>query len=206
MRRAFIVGPMLAVLSLSACATAEDKAPTAASDKPSAKATKKQPDSRTQEPDEATPNVCKEKSTGQKCAFDQIAEFTARAGWDPEKKVEITVAKPTPFTPVAGSSFDGPKRAQNVVFTITIKNLSKGTAWSDPVILPYLESGGKDGSQIYVGDYCCGGEKSGMLWPDKIRPGETVTVRDEWSVEDLSDIAYELKIEGQAGHSITFAN
>lgn len=145
------------------------------------------------------------RACGDNCKFGQVAEFTARAGSGPDRPIEISVAAPVTFDPSDRSGVEGATQAENVYFLITLTNLSDTEPWS-PTILSSAASGGVDASQIYTDGRCCGGPDSGKLWPDKVPPGKTVTVRDEWSLKDVGNVRLTLDIDGLAGDSINFRN
>jgi hypothetical protein len=192
---------LVLVLSVSACGSTEsptDEKVNTGSTPETERPTEAAPTATEEVPGAA---LCAEKSTGQECTFGQIATFTARR---PSTAIEITVAAPEAFTPNVGPEVEGATQAENVYFQVTLTNLSNTEVWH-PLVLPSAVSGGKDGSAIYTNGRCCGGEEEGMLIPDEVAPGETVTFRDEWSVADADDITYELDIDGLAGHLITFS-
>jgi len=139
------------------------------------------------------------------CEFGQVADFTAIAGSGPSKPIEVSVAAPVAFSPNDRSGVTGATQAEQVYFLITLTNLSDAEPWW-PTVLTSAVSGGVDATTIYTDGRCCGGSDSGMLWPDEVPPGKSVTVRDEFSVNDKGDITLTLAIDGLAGRSITFTN
>lgn len=128
----------------------------------------------------------------QTCTFGQTARFTATSGAGPSRLIEITVAPPAPYAPTL--EVEG-AQAENVSFAITLKNLSSSGTW-DPLILTEVESAGLDGRQIFVDCLDC----------IDVLPGQSVLVRDTWSLQNASDTELTLRIDGLAGYPITWSS
>lgn len=107
--------------------------------------------------------------------------------------VTVTVSAPvalaTPTKPEA-----------NVVFTVTLANLSTDRAWSDPTLFALAApTGDLEKSVINYGEWPTGYAGA------EVGPGQTVTFTDEWKVEDPEDVRYELRVDGLAGDTVCFA-
>lgn len=121
--------------------------------------------------------------------------------WD--DSVAITVSAPEPYTP---SDFAvGAAHASSVVFTLTITNNS--TADVQPLPLPALSSGDQEVSQIFDlgGDVFEPGDDVGFPPADTIAPGESVSWRAAWSLDDPSSLTLEVS-PGFMYPTATFTN
>ncbi|WP_173923328.1 DUF2510 domain-containing protein [Agromyces sp. Marseille-P2726] len=108
--------------------------------------------------------------------------------WD--DGVALTVSAPEPYTP---SDFSvGATHASNVVFTLTITNNS--AADLQPLPLPTLSSGDQDVSQIFdVGTDVFGpGDDVGFPPAATLAPGESVSWRAAWSLDDASALTLQV--------------
>lgn len=108
--------------------------------------------------------------------------------WD--DGVALTVSAPEPYTP---SDFAvGATHANNVVFTLTITNNS--AADLQPLPLPALSSGDQDVSQIFDvgGDVFGPGDDVGFPPGATLEPGESVSWRAAWSLDDPSGLTLEV--------------
>ncbi|GAA1814393.1 DUF2510 domain-containing protein [Agromyces neolithicus] len=108
--------------------------------------------------------------------------------WD--DGVALTVSAPEPYTP---SEFAlGATNASNVVFTLTLTNNS--SADLQPLPLPAVSSGDQEVSQIFdIGSDVIGtGDDVGFPPAATIEPGESVTWRAAWSLDDPSSLTMQV--------------
>ncbi|QHC60424.1 hypothetical protein [Rathayibacter sp. VKM Ac-2760] len=126
----------------------------------------------------------------------ESAQFVSTAGNPPETPLEFTVSAPTVFTPTDPT---GATLVTNVYFTVTITNLSPTETYDPDFVFPEAISGGSAGSELRgLGD--------DLSWIDgrTIAPGESLTMKDGWSIANADDVRYELRIDGLAGYTIYF--
>lgn len=138
--------------------------------------------------------------------FGQTAHFRSSAG-SSDVPLEITVAAPKSFKPAKDAIFwdarvegayEGKRYSNNVVFTITVKNVSTDEAYR-PMIIPDVhvtEAADYDVSNI-VQDDLEGGT-------GEIPPGKAVTIKDAYSLKSMEDLEYQLAIDGLAGRTYYF--
>ncbi|MWV51626.1 hypothetical protein GRS96_20385 (plasmid) [Rathayibacter sp. VKM Ac-2803] len=125
--------------------------------------------------------------------FGETAQFLSTAGSSPDTPLTFTVSAPTVFTPTDPT---GATQATSVYFTVTITNLSTTETYDPDFVFPDVISGGSAGSELRgLGD--------DLSWVDgrTIAPGESLTMKDGWSVANVDDVRYELRIDGLAGYS-----
>ena len=92
--------------------------------------------------------------------------------------VSMTVSGPEPFTP--SDVAIGADQAENLVFTLTITNDSSENV--QPVVLSRLESGDAEVTRIF--DVAAEGGQVGIPPTTAIPPGDSITWREAWSVDD----------------------
>lgn len=130
----------------------------------------------------------------------------------PEVPLEFTVSEPIAFKPSKNAKYtdvfgfpyggEGPHQPANVYFTVTLTNTSKDETY-DVTVRASVSKSGDDEEQSYVED-----GDIGKFWDldtgDDLDPGESVTVRDGWSLKNADDVRYELRIDGVGGDSFYF--
>ena len=92
--------------------------------------------------------------------------------------VSMTVSGPEPFTP--SDVAVGADQAENLVFTLTITNDSSENV--QPVVLSRLESDDVEVTRIF--DVAAEGGQVGIPPTTAIPPGDSITWREAWSVDD----------------------
>lgn len=108
--------------------------------------------------------------------------------------IPVTVTVEAPAAVPAGSD-----SGANASFTVTIENLSSDRTW-DPMLRALAAPTG-DGKTSVV-NY---GEQPTGYGTDDVAPGQSLTFVDEWSVADVEDVRYELRVDGLAGDTVCFA-
>ena len=200
--RAAILAASLALVA--GCGT-EDSQPTGAETLTSAP-TAAAADASTATPDMAPPSVAPTpECNGDDFKFGETACFTTRAGRG-GIPLKITVDAPTPFTPSAtAKGYDAlasvlreaPLLATNIYFTLTISNESPDetydATWSSDVT-----GTGDDKNVVAISDSALGSN------PGKAGPGETIVIRDAYSVASADNLTYKLSIDGLAGKQFEF--
>lgn len=145
--------------------------------------------------------------------FGQTGHYLHGSGKSyPEVPLEFTVSAPTTFKPSKRAKFEdvfgfpyggeGPHQPANVYFTVTLTNTSKAETY-DVFVQASVSESGDDEEQSYVED-----GDVGKIWDlgegDDLGPGESVTVKDGWSLKNADDVRYELRIGGVGGESFYF--
>lgn len=157
-------------------------------------------------PDMASPSVTPTPDcNGDDFKFGETACFTTRAGRG-GIPLKITVDAPTPFTPSAtAKGYDAlasvlresPLLATNIYFTLTISNESPDetydATWSSDVT-----GTGDDKNVVDISDPALGSS------PGKAGPGETIVIKDAYSVTGADNLTYKLRIDGLAGKRFQF--
>jgi hypothetical protein len=140
--------------------------------------------------------------------FGQTAYFISRAGGS-NTPLEFTVSAPQQFrlsrnailfeadSPV---TMRGKRQPVNVYFTVTVKNTSKTESWDADFLFSSVTGTGDDDvvSEVRDGDV---DTVSSIGNGRDLRPGESATVKDGFSVRTADDIQYELDVDGLAGQS-----
>lgn len=148
----------------------------------------------------ADPTVCETEPGSDPCTFGQTAIYkdSVRSG---EVVLEITVEAPIEFEPSDGAivAYDLPLHPVNIYFPITVVNKSDSNV-EDTMLLTQAtnaEQGAYDGI-LQVSDEEI---ESHLSLP---APGDTLTVKDGWSMTTLEGVEYTLDVDGQAGYTVTF--
>lgn len=148
------------------------------------------------------PMICETKPGGDPCKFGQTAIYSdkVRSG---EVKLEITVGAPVEFTPSGNAStlYDRPLEPVNVYFPVTIKNISPKLAVG--MIhgrATNAEQGETDTKSVSDGDVDSFGVGRAVGMP----VGESISVKDGWSMTTLKGVEFRVNVSGLSGYSITF--
>ena len=131
--------------------------------------------------------------------FGETAQFTSTAGDPPDTPLTFTVSAPTAFTPADPAAAT---QAATVYFTVTIKNESETETWDPDFLFTKAISSDTDGDEIHEGEIYGTYDLAGHV----IEPGQSVTIKDGWSIADADDVRYELDIDGLAGYTIYFTH
>ncbi|NRH33255.1 hypothetical protein [Rhodococcus sp. MS13] len=150
----------------------------------------------------ADPMICDGKLGGIPCKFGQTAIYsdTVRSG---EVKLAITVGAPVEFTPSEDAStlYDRPLEPVSVYFPVTVKNtspeLAVGTIFGQAT---NAEQGETDIKFVSDGDI----EGLAVAGVAGMPVGESISVKDGWTMTTLEGVEYRVKIDGLAGYSIKF--
>ncbi|MCZ4618543.1 hypothetical protein [Rhodococcus qingshengii] len=154
------------------------------------------------EPSSADPMICDGKLGGIPCKFGQTAIYsdTVRSG---EVKLEITVGAPVEFTPSEDAStlYDRPLEPVSVYFPVTVKNTSPERAVGMIVgQATNVEQGETDIKAVSNGAI----EGLAVAGVEGMPVGESISVKDGWTMTTLEGVEYRVKIDGLAGYSIKF--
>lgn len=183
---------LLCALMLSGCSPASGSAPEA------------RPDAEQTSTAEA-PATC-DAFYSADCLFGQTAIYSD-TGREGEMRLEITVREPIEFQPTADARFTNnmatavDAQGINVYFPVTIKNVSPELAREAGFVFG-------DATNSNQGEYDVAtiddGDVKGVLSFDPLAPGESIDLKNGWSMSTLDGVAYEVSIDGLAGHSVTF--
>lgn len=137
------------------------------------------------------------------CKFGQTAIYadTVRSG---EVKLEITVGAPVEFelSDDYHIVYDLPPGRVNVYFPITIKNLSPEIN-SDDIMIHTQATNAQQGEHDGIREVS-DGEVEGFPSFKGLANGQSVSVKEGWSMETLDGVEYTIRIDGLAGYSVTF--
>lgn len=160
------------------------------------------PDREAEPSSSADPLICDASPGGDPCKFGQTAIYsdTVRSG---EVKLEITVGAPVEFTPSEDAStlYDRPLEPVSVYFPVTVKNTSPELVVS--MIhgqATNAEQGETDIEALSNGDIDSFAVGRAVGLP----VGESISVKDGWTMTTLEGVEYRVKIDGLAGYSIKF--
>lgn len=140
------------------------------------------------------------------CTFGQTALYsdTSRDG---EVRLEITVGEPIEFRPTADARFTNnmatavDAQPVNVYFPVTIKNVSPELTRESGFVFG-------DASNSEQGEYDVAtvddGDTKAFLSFDPLAPGQSVQLKNGWSMSTLDGVEYKVSIDGLDGHSVTF--
>lgn len=136
------------------------------------------------------------------CKFGQTAIYsdTVRSG---EVKLEITVGAPVEFTlsEDASTMYDWPPQPVSVYFPITIKNTSpEGAVDMVHGEVSNAEQGEASTAPVSDGDVDSFAVGRAVGLP----VGESLSVKEGWTMATLEGIEYRVRIDGLAGYSIKF--
>ncbi|MGK9274413.1 hypothetical protein KXR83_25785 [Williamsia muralis] len=152
----------------------------------------------------ANPMICDtEPIFGDPCKFGQTAIYsdTVRAG---EVKLEITVGAPVEFKPSEDAStlYDRSPQAVSVYFPVTVKNISPELPLTDWIHTDATnaEQGEADTASVSDGDI----DFQAVGGVGGLPVGESLSVKDGWTMATLDGVEYSLSIDGLAGYTITF--
>ncbi|OCH81432.1 hypothetical protein [Gordonia sp. UCD-TK1] len=150
----------------------------------------------------ADPMICETTPVEDTCKFGQTAIYrdSVRSG---EVELEITVGAPVEFTPSqdADIMYERPPQAVSVYFPVTIKNTSPELAVG--MIhgqATNVEQGGTGVESVTDGDI----DSFAVGRAEGMPVGESVSVKDGWTMTTLDGVEYNLQINGLAGYAITF--
>lgn len=153
-----------------------------------------------------TSQICEASSYSEPCTFGQTAIYSDTIDGE-EMRLEITVLEPVEFTPSAEASFfdnlatEQPALPVNVYFPITITNAS-------PMLTRESSFVFSQATNVSEGEYdtlsVSDGEISGILKFDPLAPGQSVAIKNGWSMSTLDGVEFEVDIDGLQGYSITF--
>ncbi len=151
----------------------------------------------------ADPMICETSPFESSCKFGQTAIYsdTVRSG---EVKLEITVGAPVEFTPSEDAiiPYDLPLQPVSVYFPITVKNTSPELALHQSSILTQAtnaEQGEYDGIR-WVSD----GDVGRLTGFGELPVGESLSVKEGWTMATLERAEYSLSIDGLSGYGIKF--
>jgi len=159
-----------------------------------------------QSPSPEISQLCEASSYSEPCTFGQTAIYSDTVDGQ-EMRLEITVLEPVEFVPSANAYFSDnlavqqPGLAVNVYFPITITNASPElTRESSFVFSQATNVSEGESDTLSVSD----GEISGILTFDPLAPGQSVAIKNGWSMSTLEGVELEVDIDGLQGYSITF--
>ena len=160
------------------------------------------PEQKAEPSSSADPMICETTSWEDTCKFGQTAIYsdTVRSG---EVKLEITVGAPVEFTPSedAWTLYDRPLQPVNVYFPVTIKNTSPELA------VDMIFGQATNAEQGATGTkFMSDGEIEGLAVAGaKGMPvGESMSVKDGWTMATLEGVEFQVRVDGLAGYGITF--
>lgn len=155
------------------------------------------------EPSQEDSQICDPRPGFATCKFGQTAIYSdkTRSG---EVQLEITVGEPVQFTPSPNARSvpsDRPLGPVNVYFPTTIRN-----AAAIPIHSNFLTKSGNATQSPYdihnVYDEGLGEDNLNRL--DGLTPGQSMTFTEAFTMDTLSGIEYEIRVDGLSGYSITF--
>lgn len=150
------------------------------------------------------PMICETGPFEEPCKFGQTAIYSdhVRSG---DVKLEITVGAPVEFTLSKDAiiAYDLPPHPVNVYFPITVKNIAPGEPHGTSVLsqATNAQQGPYDGiREVSDGDV----ESFALGGVGQLRTGESLTVKEGWSMTTLEGVEYRLAIDGLAGYTVEF--
>ncbi|WP_283476600.1 hypothetical protein [Rhodococcus sp. H29-C3] len=204
------VGVVLAGI-ITVGAILEDDSDASTTDAPAASSTEQHspqpaPEQETEPSSSADPMICDTTdpwSLRDPCTFGQTAIYSdkVRSG---QVQLEITVGPPVEFTPSenAITAYDLPLGPVSVYFPVTIKNTSPELVESS--ILTHVsnaEQGEYDGiREVSDGDI----DSFTVSNAGSLPVGESLSVKEGWSMATLDGVEYSLSIDGLSGYTIEF--
>lgn len=211
---AFIAGPLVLAPILVIGVIVENRTGSTTTTSPSTPTSATSSTARTPSPAPPTPQPSDpdERDNPTDLTFGQTARFTSTAG-DSNIPLEFIVSAPAPFTPsknalyfdaVSSVGGKGTRQATNVYFTLTITNTSTAQTYDPDFVFSHLSETGDDDQISRVVD----GDVNGLsddLSGKVIKPGESVTIKDGYSVKSARSVRYELAVDGLAGTSFYFS-
>lgn len=148
----------------------------------------------------ADPMICDRRLGRSPCKFGQTAIYSDTV-WSGEVKLEITVGAPVEFTPSEDAStlYYRPLQPVSVYFPVTVKNTSPELAvgWIHGQATN-AEQGESSTATVSDIDSFAVGRAEGMP------VGESMSVKDGWTMKTLEGVEYRVKIDGLAGYTIKF--
>lgn len=148
--------------------------------------------------------ICETTPGGDPCKFGQTAIYrdSVRTG---EVELEITVGAPVEFEPSEDAfiMYDRPPQQVSVYFPVTIKTIKNTSPESAADIIPGVTNAeqGADGIEpVSDGDI----DVFAVRHAEGMPVGESVSVKDGWTMATLDGVEYTLRIDGLAGYAITF--
>lgn len=156
---------------------------------------------------ESAPATC-DASYSTDCVFGQTALYsdTSREG---EMRLEITVGEPVEFQPSAEARFTNnmatavDAQAVNVYFPVTIKNVSPELTRESGFVFGHATN--DDQGEYDVATVDDGDAVKSFLSFAPLAPGQSVELKNGWSMSTLDGVEYEVSIDGLSGHTVTFS-
>lgn len=141
------------------------------------------------------------------CVFGQTALYsdTSREG---EMRLEITVGEPVEFQPSSEARFTNnmatavDPQTVNVYFPVTIKNVSSELTRESGFVFGHATN--EEQSEYDVAAIDDGDAIKAFLSFTALAPGQSVELKNGWSMSTLDGVEYEVSIDGLSGHTVTF--
>lgn len=143
------------------------------------------------------------------CVFGQTAVYsdTSREG---EMRLEITVGEPVEFQPSSEARFTNNRatvvdpQTVNVYFPVTIRNVSSELARESGFVFGHATN--EEQSKYDVAAVDDGDAIKAFLSFSPLAPGQSVELKNGWSMSTLDGVEYEVSIDGLSGHTVTFTH